>query len=178
MTCRYLNRIVDGFENGDIKPIKPITTFEAENIHEAFRHMQKGQHIGKIVIKFPENPDDLPTAPVQEELVLKPNASYFLPGGLGGLGQAIAIWMAAHGARHLIFLSRSGAKNVDKAFFEELEAMGCASQVFIGDIAKLEDVQHVVAEAEKPIAGVMQMAMVLRVSHPCLVIVQVFFAYE
>ena len=165
MTCRYLNRIVDGYRQGDIKPIQPITTFEAGNIHEAFRYMQKGQHIGKIVIKFPEDPDDLPTAPVQEQLVLNPSASYFLPGGLGGLGQAIAIWMAAHGAKHLVFLSRSGAKHVDRAFFEELDAMGCTSQCFVGDIAKLKDVQHAVAQAKRPIAGVMQMAMVLRVSH-------------
>jgi Zinc-binding dehydrogenase len=88
---RYLNRLIEGYEKGVIKPVTPITVYEAENIHEAFRFMQKGQHIGKIVIKFPENPDDLPTAPVREQLIFKADVSYFLPGGLGGLGQAIAV---------------------------------------------------------------------------------------
>lgn len=74
--------------------------------------------------------------------------------------------MADHGARHLIFLSRSGAKNVDPAFFVELGELGCTTQVFTGDIAKLEDVKRAVQQAEKPVAGVMQMAMVLRVCAP------------
>ncbi|KAL8729504.1 MAG: hypothetical protein Q9166_004676 [cf. Caloplaca sp. 2 TL-2023] len=135
-------------------PSNPSPTSKPQTSTTPSATCKNGQHIGKIVIKFPENPDDLPTAPVSEKLILKPDFSYFLPGGLGGLGQAIAIWMVAHGARHLIFLSRSCAKNVDKAFFEELEAMGCTSQVFIGDIAKLEDVKHAVSQAENPIAGV------------------------
>jgi hypothetical protein len=166
MGDRYLNRIVDDYEKGTVKPITPITAFDAENVHEAFRFMQKGQHIGKIVIRFPENANDLPTAPSREKLLLKPDVSYFQPGGLGGLGQAIAVWMVDHGARHLIFLSRSGAKNVDPAFFEELGDLGCTTQVFTGDLAKLEDVERAVKQAEKPIAGVMQMAMVLRVGSP------------
>jgi KR domain len=160
---RYLNRLIDGYKNGVIIPVKPITVFEAENVHEAFRFMQKGQHIGKTVIKFPKNPDDLPMVPVSEQLVFKSDVSYFLPGGLGGLGQAIAVWMAIHGARHLIFLSRSGAENVDNAFFDELKQMGCTTQVFVGDVSKLEDVKQAVSQAQKPIAGVMQMTMVIRV---------------
>jgi KR domain len=71
--------------------------------------------------------------------------------------------MAIHGARHLIFLSWSGAKNVDSAFFEELKEIGCTTQVFVGDISKLGDVKQAVSQAKKPIAGVMQMAMVSRV---------------
>lgn len=130
--------------------------------------MQKGQHIGKIVIKFPEDPNVLPTLPVREELRLKPDVSYFLPGGLGGLGLSIAVWLAEHGARHLIFLSRSGKKNVPQSFFDELADMSCSNQVFEGDITSIDDVTFAVKNAEKPIAGVMQMAMVLRVRYPLL----------
>ncbi|OBT45611.1 Type I Iterative Polyketide synthase (PKS) [Pseudogymnoascus sp. WSF 3629] len=36
------------------------------------------------------------------------DASYLLVGGLGGLGRAIARWMMQHGAKNIIFLSRSG----------------------------------------------------------------------
>lgn len=34
--------------------------------------------------------------------------TYFLPGGFGGLGRSIASWMVEHGARNLVFTSRSG----------------------------------------------------------------------
>jgi hypothetical protein len=163
-TTKYLNRIIDYYEKGLIKPVAPITVFDAGNIQEAFRYMQKGQHIGKIVIKFPENADDLPTAPVREKLELRSDVSYFLPGGLGGLGLSIAVWLVEHGARYLIFMSRSGGNNIDRSFFDELADMGCSTQVFKGDITKIEDVTHAVKNAAKPIAGVMQMSMVLRVS--------------
>jgi hypothetical protein len=161
---RYLNKIIDGYEKGTIKPVEPITVFEAKDIQEAFRYMQKGQHMGKIVVRYPENPNDLPTATVSEKIAFDPSVSYFLPGGLGGLGQAIAIWMADHGARNLVFLSRSGGNNVRHSFFEELEAMGCSAQCFAGDVANIDDVRNAVSNAKTRIAGVMQMAMVLRVS--------------
>jgi len=156
--------MIEYYEKGYIKPVQPMTVFEAADVHNAFRFLQKGQHLGKIVIRFPENPDNLPTAPVHKKLVLSPDVSYFLPGGLGGLGQAIAIWMAEHGARNLVFLSRSGRRNVNSAFFHELEEMGCTAQVFTGNVCSLGDVTNAVKNATKPIAGVMQMSMVLRVS--------------
>jgi hypothetical protein len=166
---RYLNRVIDYYEKGLIKPVEPITTFEAANIQEAFRFIQKGQHLGKIVIEFPQNADDLPTASVSQKLVVRDDVSYFIPGGLGGLGQAISIWLASHGATNLIYLSRSGSKKVDKAFFNELEDLGCSAQVFTGDIGSFEDVKNAVSKAAKPIGGVMQMSMVLKVRPHCLI---------
>ena len=37
------------------------------------------------------------------------DVTYVLSGGLGGLGRSIARWMVRRGARHILFLSRSGA---------------------------------------------------------------------
>lgn len=39
-----------------------ITGFDAADAASAFRYMQSGKHIGKIVIRIPEDPADLPTA--------------------------------------------------------------------------------------------------------------------
>ena len=61
------------------------------------RFMQKGSHIGKVVVSLPER-NELPTRAAKEVFKLRPNASYLLVGGLGGLGQAIAVWMAEAGA--------------------------------------------------------------------------------
>ena len=79
---------------------------------------------------MPENPQELEVTAVEQELSLRPEASYLLIGGLGGLGRAISTWLMEHGARNLIYLSRSAGKsNRDRAFFHELEIQGSGSRI-------------------------------------------------
>ena len=40
-------------------------------------------------------------------MIIKPDASYLITGGLGGLGPHIADWLVKYGARHLILCGRS-----------------------------------------------------------------------
>lgn len=94
-----LKQIVQLYEQGHIKPIHPITQFESSKIEDAMRFMQKGSHIGKIVVTMPESPETLPTKSEKPIFELHENASYLLVGGLGGLGQAIAVWMAEAGVK-------------------------------------------------------------------------------
>lgn len=141
-----------------------MEVFEGTQIVDAFRYMQKGQHIGKIVIAMPEDPEELETIAREEKLCLRSDSSYLLVGGLGGLGRAISTWMVEHGARCLIYLARSAGKSEeDQAFFHELEIQGCLVQCFSGSVTNLDDVKHAVENAAFPIVGVMQMSMVLRV---------------
>ncbi len=159
-----LKQCMEYYRKGAIEPIKPTKIFDAKKILDAFRYMQKGQHIGKIVVTMPENPQELEVTAVQQELCLRQEASYLLAGGLGGLGRAISTWMVEHGARKLIYLSRSGGKSdEDQAFFRELESQGCSVQSFIGSVSSLDDVKNVVKKAAAPIAGIMHLSMVLRV---------------
>lgn len=126
--------------------------------------MQKGQHIGKIVINMPETTQALRARPQPLEKRFSADASYLLVGGLGGLGRAISTWMVERGARHLIYLSRSaGSTPGDKAFFRELEAQSCNALAIAGSVNCTRDIQRAIELAEKPIAGVMQLSMVLRV---------------
>lgn len=128
--------------------------------------MQKGQHIGKITISIPHatrEADTFETTKRALPITFRSSASYLLVGGLGGLGRAISIWMVDHGARELLFLSRSaGASSKNDTFVNELESMGCAVKLVQGDVTKLEDVERAVAEATHPLKGVIQMSMVLR----------------
>ena len=152
------------FRLGLIKPIQPTTLFEASQIEDAFRYMQKGQHIGKIVVRMPTPAHDLPSTSKIQDLVLRPDVSYLLVGGLGGLGKSVSSWMVEKGAKHLLFLSRSaGESTKDRLFIDELASQKCSVQVFAGSVADLEDVKNVVENAGRPIAGVLQMSMVLRV---------------
>jgi hypothetical protein len=126
--------------------------------------MQKGTHIGKLTVRMPNNMKNLPCTARHPELPLLPEASYLLVGGLGGLGRSMASWLVQNGAQHLIFLSRSGRSEKTEHFLKELEVLGCKVQVFAGSVTSIEDVQELVAKAQKPIRGVMQLSMVLQVS--------------
>ncbi|KAL8697590.1 MAG: hypothetical protein Q9201_007051 [Fulgogasparrea decipioides] len=162
--CRILlDQCVEFYRQGAIGPIKPMKVFNATNIVEAFKYMQKAQHIGKIVVTMPKDPHDLSVTAVKQDLHLDPGASYLLVGGLGGLGKAISTWMVERGARNLIFLSRSAGKSQgDRRFFRELEAQACSVQAVCGSVHHLEDVERTVKSAVAPIAGVMHMSMVLK----------------
>lgn len=142
-----------------------MTEFQAAQVEEAMRYMQKGQHIGKIVVTMPENPLELEAAPYVKKFTLRPDVSYLSVGGLGGLGRSIATWLVENGAKHLIFFSRSAGKvSNDDPFVKELAAQGCSVQTFSGSVTDAADVAKVVSSASKPIAGVLQASMVLNVS--------------
>nr|ALQ32752.1 putative polyketide synthase [Fusarium anthophilum] len=163
---KLLERTAAMIEADSIQSIKPVKVFDASDAEGAFRYMQKGVHLGKIVVSIPPQSSTLlPVSPRPLQVKLNAEASYLLVGGLGGLGRAAATWMVQRGARYLIFFSRSAGLSVrDKAFFRELASQGCTAQAVQGDVLSLADVERAVASAPpgKPIRGVLQMSMVLR----------------
>jgi NAD(P)-dependent dehydrogenase (short-subunit alcohol dehydrogenase family) len=157
-----MERWVSMFSQGLIVPI-PMTVFEAADISSSFRHLQKGDHIGKAVSRIPVRISDIPSTPQATTFSLNSDVSYLLTGGLGGLGRSIATWMVERGARSLIFLSRSAGKGEhDRSFFTELESMGCQITAIEGKANDIEAVCTVVSKATKPIKGIFHLAMVLR----------------
>lgn len=155
------------FQEGKLKPIQPITAFKAGEIAKAVRYMQTGQHMGKIVLQLPDDSSALPVSKIQEGATcLRSDVPYLLVGGLGGIGRAVARWMVEKGARHLVFLSLSGqASPESQSLVRDLESQdGCTVTVVAGSVANIEDVRRAVAACKKPIGGVMQMTMVLKVS--------------
>ncbi|VUC30496.1 unnamed protein product [Clonostachys rosea] len=160
---KLLEQMIKFYQQGQIQPIKPITTFDAVDVQGAFRFMQDAQYIGKLVIRIPEDASVLGAAPLQHSFTLRSDRSYFLAGGLGGLGRSISLWMAEHGAKNLIYLSRSGgSKPEDAALVRDLEASGCTAQIFPGSVANISDVKNAISNAKLPVGGVLQFSMVLR----------------
>ncbi|TVY85232.1 Highly reducing polyketide synthase FUM1 [Lachnellula suecica] len=157
-----LRRSMEFFKSGLVKPITPIKEFDASHIEDAFRFMQKGQHIGKIVVTLQETNKALTMKSERKKLSLPADRAYLLVGGLGGLGRSVASWLVEKGARHIIFFSRSaGSVPKDDPYFLELEAQGCLVQAFSGSVSKVADVRRAIKAAEKPIGGVLQASMVL-----------------
>lgn len=149
---------------GTAKTLPLAQVFDASDVQNAFRAMQGGQHIGKMIVNMPDDPKTLPSTRTPPKHVFRSDRSYLLVGGLGGLGKVVAAWMAEHGARHLVFLSRSGETHAEtRDFLLELQSQGCQTQVFTGSVSRKVDVEAAVRGAVVPIAGVINMSMVLKV---------------
>jgi hypothetical protein len=161
-----MEECMDYFKQGLIGPVGPKIQFDAIDMEAAFRFMQKGAHIGKIVIKMPDDTSILKVANIKNNMALRSDATYLMVGGLGGLGKAISTWMVERGAKSLLYLSRSAGKTEeDQLFFRELAAAGCVVTAFAGSVNAKADVEAAVASAPTKVAGILQMSMVLRVSH-------------
>jgi hypothetical protein len=153
---------VNLLREGNIKPINPTRVFRSTEIEDAFRYMQKGVHIGKVLVKMPESFDGIPTTVASRNIKFSPEKTYLLIGGLGGLGRAISTWMVECGARHFVYLSRSAGSEKDQPFIHELEVPGCTVSAVAGSVSNIEDVERAIAAAPSPIGGVLQMSMILR----------------
>ncbi|EFY96790.1 Acyl carrier protein-like protein [Metarhizium robertsii ARSEF 23] len=97
---------------GVIKPIRSVATVPVSDLAAALRKLQSGQHMGKIVISMGRH--DEVVAECHPELgpthgtLLRPDATYVITGGTGGIGLFLAPWMVEHGARNIVLLGRSG----------------------------------------------------------------------
>jgi NADPH:quinone reductase-like Zn-dependent oxidoreductase/acyl carrier protein len=162
-TKALLHQTMDLLEKGHLLPLWPTNAFDAEKIEDAFRFMQRGVHMGRIIARMPEDDSVLPIAPMAPEPYFRADATYLLAGGMGGLGRSIIRWMVSYGAKDITIVSRSaGIRAEDRALVAEMEELGCTIHCFATDIADVGSMQSVVNSISKPIAGALQMAMVLR----------------
>ncbi|KAL4874704.1 hypothetical protein BJY04DRAFT_233401 [Aspergillus karnatakaensis] len=161
-----LDLMVKLLKEEKIQPLTPTTVFDAKDIQDAFRYMQKGVHRGRIAVRMPTDPDTLPTTLPTPAPVFNPEAAYVLAGGLGGLGRSVLSWMVSHGARLIAVMSpTAGTRAEHQEFIDELRQRGCELQCYAGDVAKLDFVRGVVEKVKatgRPIKGALQLAMVLR----------------
>jgi NADPH:quinone reductase-like Zn-dependent oxidoreductase/NAD(P)-dependent dehydrogenase (short-subunit alcohol dehydrogenase family)/SAM-dependent methyltransferase/aryl carrier-like protein len=148
-----------------IQEARPTHVSEYGQLKEGMRLLQTGKSIGKMTLI----PGSSPVSVLPERLpplVLDPNASFILAGGLGGIGRSIALKLARMGAKHLIFLSRSvTVHEAGQNTIAKLEALGCTSHVFqcdISDNARLRKVFASIKEDLPPVKGCIQCCFVLR----------------
>lgn len=84
-------------------------TFPASKIVQAFKHILDANDNAVVILDAED--EILCTRNTKRVVYLDPDASYVISGGTGGIGRSMARWCAHNGARHLILLSRSGAKS-------------------------------------------------------------------
>jgi NADPH:quinone reductase-like Zn-dependent oxidoreductase/acyl carrier protein len=158
---RLFAELMAMFATGELVPL-PYRIFDADGTSMAFRLMQRSGHIGKILIRPPQ---EKPAERVQVDLKIDPEGSYLIVGGLGGFGLATAQWLASKGARHIHLVSRSGRPVEDAAaVIDAMRSGGVEVQVAAVDVtdkAALDRYLQIFDSGEAPLKGVFHIAMVL-----------------
>jgi NADPH:quinone reductase-like Zn-dependent oxidoreductase len=160
---RIFRKLMRLFYDRKLKPL-PRKVYSFGRVEEAFRYMQQGKHIGKVILSL--QPDE-PVRTLLPAFALDPAPIYLLIGGLGGFGTAVAKWMAQHGAVKLAFLSRSGASSPSATqAVEELTALGASVVVEKADVVDHAQLLAALTRIRacfpaSSFGGVMQAAMVL-----------------
>ncbi|MEJ1962673.1 MAG: SDR family NAD(P)-dependent oxidoreductase [Gammaproteobacteria bacterium] len=90
----------------------------------------------------------------------KPDASYVIVGGLGGLGLVTAQWMVEHGARYVALVGRRPPSAAATDVVARLEAKGARVRTFQADVVNQSDMAWVLAEIRKemPLHGIVHAA--------------------
>ena len=163
---KLLGDVLKLFHSGELKAVKPITVFDSSEIELAFRTVQEDQIDGKVVLRLTQESMVPALLHNTNPLNLSPNATYVLAGGLGGIGRALAIYLADHGARHLAFLSRTGRLSSQaQEVLDQLRRRNLHAAVYACDITDQEKLKETISKmrTEMPqVKGVIQAAMVLR----------------
>ncbi|RDW67402.1 type I polyketide synthase [Aspergillus mulundensis] len=163
---RLLRDVADLAAAGSIRPVT-ITTMPISDIETAFRQIQAGKHTGKIILTVEEDQQvkAVPSMPAQAQL--HEDRSYIVVGGLGGLGRCLTTWLVDHGAKHIVALSRFGAKDADsRAFVEDIQRRGVNLITPPCDVVSPDEVAAMAQKLEHsglpPVRGIINSAMVLR----------------
>ncbi|ROT38902.1 polyketide synthase [Sodiomyces alkalinus F11] len=159
---RLMAETLDLYRSNAIQPL-PTKVFDASQVVEAYRYFADKERVGKVVISMEDQHSRVPVKPATYLSVFDSEKVYLMIGCLGGLGRSLSRWMMQRGARHFVFLGRSGAdKPSARQLVTRLEEAGATVEVVRGDVSQAE---HVTASVEacinsgRRIGGIIQAAM-------------------
>ncbi len=150
--ARMMDEVLAMLAANTIAPL-PVSTFAASAIRDAFTHFASARHIGKVVVNLDDTGVEVERA-VAKGAPLDRNGTYLVTGGIHGFGRAIGQWLAAQGAGRVVLASRGATREADAdASIETLH-------LDVTDSAAVERTVAVLANAPKPLRGIVHAAVV------------------
>lgn len=163
-----MEKVFDLLGSGQVGEVHPIKVMTYTEMEEAFRLVQAGKHTGKVVLTQSDEDTIQVIPPVADKLKLKPDVTYAIAGGLGGVGQSMVDSMFDCGARNFAFFSRSGdSKPEASEYLGRLRRRGATANAYKADIADFDALAVAVKQMESempPVKGFLNSAMYLQVS--------------
>jgi acyl transferase domain-containing protein/NADPH:quinone reductase-like Zn-dependent oxidoreductase/acyl carrier protein len=159
MVGELLQELMEHFAAGNFRP-SPTTIFPVSAAGDAFQHLARAAHIGKVVLSMIDSKAKIRINPNR----LHTDASYLVTGGLGGVGLAIVDVMVEQGARHLVLTSRSAPSAAATAAISRLQDRGARVEIRQTDMSDAAAVTALLAEmasAPQPLRGIVHAAGVL-----------------
>jgi acyl transferase domain-containing protein len=151
---KMFGELMAWFDAGQLKPL-PHRTWPIDRADEAFRFMAQAKHVGKIVIE---------QVTAADRPIVRPDGAYLITGGLGGLGLAVARWLADRGARDLTLVGRRPPDGAALDAVHALEADGVQVTTAAADVADPAAMRQVFAALDSrrvTLRGVIHAAGVL-----------------
>ena len=148
-----LRRVMARLESGELTPLIHARWPVAE-AGRAMKCMQGARHIGKIVFT---------NAPLARGR-LREDRSYLVTGGLGGIGIAVAGWLAERGAGAIVLNGRRPSEPEVAEAIEGLRSQGASVQVELADVTDAAALDAMLARMDvelPPLAGVIHSVGVL-----------------
>ena len=148
-----LREVLARIESGELAPLRH-TIWPLAETSAAMGYMRAARHIGKIVL----------TTPPLGAGGLRRNGTYVVTGGLGGIGVALAEWLAERGAGTVVLNGRRAPDGEAEDAIEALRDRGFSVEVEIADVtdtAALDTMLERMDESLPPLAGVIHSVGVL-----------------
>jgi polyketide synthase 5 len=158
-----LNTVYQLTADGSL-PMPECTHYPLADAATAIRMMSGAQHTGKLVLDISHTGSSRVVVPPEQVPVFRPDGSYIVTGGLGGLGLFLAEKMATAGCGRIVLTSRSQPDHKTLEIIELIRAIGADVVVACGDITEPETADRVVAAATAtglPVRGVLHAAAVI-----------------
>jgi acyl transferase domain-containing protein/acyl-CoA synthetase (AMP-forming)/AMP-acid ligase II/acyl carrier protein len=157
LIARLLGEVMAHVEQGVLAPL-PSEAFPMSKARDAFFHMARANHIGKVVLTA--EPEPLIESAVNAPL-LDPSASYLITGGLGGLGLGLAQHLAGRGATQLVLVSRNAPGPDVQRVLDALANDGVDVHVVAADVSDRAELERLFARFGgelRPLKGVFHAA--------------------
>lgn len=150
---RVLRDVMKGISSGELKPIAHSRWPLAE-AGAALGFMRSARHIGKIVL----------TPPPLNQGRLRSDRTYLVTGGLGGIGIAVAEWLANHGAGTIVLNGRRAPDAEAEEAIESLRTEGVRVEVELADVTETSAIDAMLERVDAscpPLGGVIHSVGVL-----------------
>jgi NAD(P)-dependent dehydrogenase (short-subunit alcohol dehydrogenase family)/acyl carrier protein len=135
------DEILEGLTKRELQPL-PVKVFPLERIQDAFRYMAQAKHIGKLVAR-PRG------AGARHAPIVSGAATYWITGGLGGIGLETARWLVGLGAKTLVLSGRHAPSTRALDTIRELEQQGATVRIVAADAADRIQMLKILQDIER-----------------------------